>query len=94
MSDLVGNHIVGFPKRQLKYWSSSYKKFFSAIKNQMVNEGKMHVFMRMFWAKILECTSYPTKALEIAIYCKFGNFYMTFILRIFYFRILSKFLKS
>ena len=35
----------------------------------MVNEGKMHGFMRMYWAKkILEWTSSPTEALEIAIY--------------------------
>ena len=35
----------------------------------MVNEGKMHGFMRMYWAKkILEWTSNPTEALEIAIY--------------------------
>ena len=35
----------------------------------MVNEGKMHGFMRMYWAKkILEWTSSPTEALETAIY--------------------------
>lgn len=35
----------------------------------MVNEGKMHGFMRMYWAKkILEWTSSPAEALEIAIY--------------------------
>jgi deoxyribodipyrimidine photo-lyase len=35
----------------------------------MVNEGKMHGFMRMYWAKkILEWTSSPSEALETAIY--------------------------
>ena len=36
---------------------------------QMVKEGKMHGFLRMYWAKkILEWSSSPQKALEIAIY--------------------------
>jgi len=35
----------------------------------MVREGKMHGFLRMYWAKkILEWSSSPEKALEIAIY--------------------------
>jgi deoxyribodipyrimidine photo-lyase len=35
----------------------------------MVVEGKMHGFLRMYWAKkILEWTSNPTEALETAIY--------------------------
>jgi deoxyribodipyrimidine photo-lyase len=34
----------------------------------MVVEGKMHGFLRMYWAKkILEWTSNPTEALESAI---------------------------
>ena len=36
---------------------------------QMVREGKMHGFLRMYWAKkILEWSVSPQKALEIAIY--------------------------
>ena len=36
---------------------------------QMVSTGKMHGYMRMYWAKkILEWTSSPEEALEIAIY--------------------------
>ncbi|XP_071480228.1 uncharacterized protein [Diadema antillarum] len=36
---------------------------------QMVTEGKMHGFLRMYWAKkILEWTSSPEEALDIAIY--------------------------
>ena len=35
----------------------------------MVTEGKMHGFLRMYWAKkILEWTKSPEEALEIAIY--------------------------
>ena len=35
---------------------------------QMVEEGKMHGYMRMYWAKkILEWTSSPQEALKIAI---------------------------
>lgn len=35
----------------------------------MVKEGKMHGFLRMYWAKkILEWSVSPQKALEIAIY--------------------------
>lgn len=36
---------------------------------EMVKEGKMHGFMRMYWAKkILEWTESPEQALEYAIY--------------------------
>lgn len=35
----------------------------------MVTEGKMHGFLRMYWAKkILEWTNNPTEGLEFAIY--------------------------
>ena len=35
----------------------------------MVSEGKMHGFLRMYWAKkILEWTDSPERALEEAIY--------------------------
>ena len=35
----------------------------------MVKDGKMHGFLRMYWAKkILEWSVSPQKALEIAIY--------------------------
>ncbi|XP_061099051.1 CPD photolyase isoform X2 [Conger conger] len=41
----------------------------NAAQYQMVLEGKMHGFMRMYWAKkILEWTSSPEEALSIAIY--------------------------
>ncbi len=36
---------------------------------EMVKKGKMHGYMRMYWAKkILEWTESPEKAMEIAIY--------------------------
>jgi len=35
----------------------------------MVNEGKMHGFLRMYWAKkILEWTASPEEALEVSLY--------------------------
>ncbi|KAJ8270418.1 hypothetical protein GJAV_G00114350 [Gymnothorax javanicus] len=41
----------------------------AAQQYQMVTEGKMHGFLRMYWAKkILEWTSSPEEALSIAIY--------------------------
>ncbi|XP_060565300.1 deoxyribodipyrimidine photo-lyase-like [Ruditapes philippinarum] len=47
----------------------THDHLWNAAQNQMVNEGKMHGFMRMYWAKkILEWTSSPSEALEIAIY--------------------------
>ena len=39
------------------------------LQYQVVTQGKMHGFMRMYWAKkILEWTSSPEEALSIAIY--------------------------
>ncbi|XP_053403351.1 deoxyribodipyrimidine photo-lyase-like [Mercenaria mercenaria] len=47
----------------------THDPLWNAAQNEMVNEGKMHGFMRMYWAKkILEWTSSPSEALEIAIY--------------------------
>lgn len=44
-------------------------KLWNAGQLEMVHYGKMHGFMRMYWAKkILEWTSSPAEALEIAIY--------------------------
>lgn len=41
----------------------------NAAQNQMKIEGKMHSYMRMYWAKkILEWTDSPEAAIEIAIY--------------------------
>ncbi|XP_065917481.1 deoxyribodipyrimidine photo-lyase-like isoform X2 [Dysidea avara] len=47
----------------------THDDLWNAAQLQMVNEGKMHGFLRMYWAKkILEWSSSPQKALEIAIY--------------------------
>eukprot|EP00948_MAST-09A_sp_MAST-9A-sp1_P001108 g1108.t1 len=41
----------------------------NAAQNQMVRDGKMHGFMRMYWAKkILEWTSSPSYAFKTALY--------------------------
>ncbi|WAR28769.1 PHR-like protein [Mya arenaria] len=47
----------------------THDPLWNAAQNQMVNEGKMHGFLRMYWAKkILEWTSSPGEALEVSIY--------------------------
>ncbi|KAJ0771265.1 putative deoxyribodipyrimidine photo-lyase [Helianthus annuus] len=41
----------------------------NASQLEMVHHGKMHGYMRMYWAKkILEWTSSPQEAVEIAVY--------------------------
>ena len=49
--------------------SQTHDKLWNAANNQMKIEGKMHGFLRMYWAKmILEWTRSPEEALEISIY--------------------------
>nr|XP_032801147.1 deoxyribodipyrimidine photo-lyase-like isoform X2 [Petromyzon marinus] len=49
--------------------AKTHDPLWNAAQLQMVVEGKMHGFMRMYWAKkILEWTSSPEEALRIAIY--------------------------
>ena len=49
--------------------AKTHDKLWNAAQLQMVNTGKMHGFMRMYWAKkILEWSESPEKAQEIAIY--------------------------
>ncbi|XP_026169697.1 CPD photolyase isoform X1 [Mastacembelus armatus] len=49
--------------------AKTHDKLWNAAQYQMVTEGKMHGFMRMYWAKkILEWTSSPEEALSIALY--------------------------
>ncbi|MBQ2644054.1 deoxyribodipyrimidine photolyase [bacterium] len=44
-------------------------KLWNAAQNQLMKEGKIHGYLRMYWAKkILEWTFSPDVALEIAIY--------------------------
>lgn len=49
--------------------AKTHDKLWNAAQYQMVSEGKMHGFLRMYWAKkILEWTSSPEEALAIALY--------------------------
>ncbi|KAK2822118.1 hypothetical protein Q5P01_022183 [Channa striata] len=49
--------------------AQTHDKLWNAAQYQMVVEGKMHGFLRMYWAKkILEWTSSPEEALSIALY--------------------------
>lgn len=62
-------------KRDYVYTMAQFEKghthddLWNAAQIQMVNEGKMHGFLRMYWAKkILEWTKSPEEALEVGIY--------------------------
>ena len=45
-----------------------YDLYIHVVQIQMVEEGKMHGYLRMYWAKkILEWTTSPQEALRIAI---------------------------
>lgn len=47
----------------------THDNLWNAAQKEMVNKGKMHGYMRMYWAKkILEWTPSPEEALRIAIY--------------------------
>jgi deoxyribodipyrimidine photo-lyase len=49
--------------------ASTHDDLWNAAQMEMVREGKMHGFMRMYWAKkILEWTDTPEEALTIGIY--------------------------
>ena len=49
--------------------AETHDDLWNAAQLQMVTDGKMHGFLRMYWAKkILEWTSSPDEALRIAIY--------------------------
>jgi len=48
---------------------ATHDKLWNAAQLEMVRHGKMHGFMRMYWAKkILEWTESPEEAMKIAIY--------------------------
>jgi len=62
-------------KREYLYSLEEFEKglthddLWNAAQIQMVRDGKMHGFLRMYWAKkILEWTESPEQALEFAIY--------------------------
>lgn len=49
--------------------AETHDDLWNAAQLQMVSEGKMHGFLRMYWAKkILEWTETPEQALQFAIY--------------------------
>jgi deoxyribodipyrimidine photo-lyase len=49
--------------------AATHDSLWNAAQQEMVKTGKMHGYMRMYWAKkILEWTPSPERALEIAIY--------------------------
>jgi deoxyribodipyrimidine photo-lyase len=64
-----------FDKREYLYTFDQFEKaathdpLWNAAQNQLRQEGKMHGFMRMYWAKkILEWTPSPEEAQAVAIY--------------------------
>lgn len=49
--------------------SQTHDALWNSAQLEMVKEGKMHGFMRMYWAKkILEWTESPEQAIEFGIY--------------------------
>ncbi len=49
--------------------AETHENLWNAAQNEMVKSGKMHGYMRMYWAKkILEWSESPEEAMEIAIY--------------------------
>jgi len=62
-------------KRDYTYSLDEFEKakthddLWNAAQHQMIKRGKMHGYLRMYWAKkILEWTETPEKAIEFAIY--------------------------
>jgi len=54
--------------QQFEY-AKTHDELWNAAQTEMVKRGKMHGYMRMYWAKkILEWTGSPEKAMETAIY--------------------------
>ncbi|KAF0047210.1 hypothetical protein F2P81_000843 [Scophthalmus maximus] len=57
-----------YTRQQLEE-AQTHDKLWNAAQYQMVSEGKMHGFLRMYWAKkILEWMSSPEEALSTALY--------------------------
>ena len=49
--------------------ANTHEDFWNAAQNELIVTGKMHGYMRMYWAKkILEWSKSPEEALKIAIY--------------------------
>lgn len=57
-----------YTKKELES-AETHDQLWNAAQRQLLLEGKMHGFLRMYWAKkILEWTASPEEALSIAIY--------------------------
>nr|XP_023686334.1 deoxyribodipyrimidine photo-lyase-like isoform X2 [Paramormyrops kingsleyae] len=69
LQDHAKDHRPYLYSRQELEGARTGDKLWNAAQNQLVLEGKMHGFMRMYWAKkILEWTSSPEEALSISLY--------------------------
>ena len=57
-----------FTKEQLEK-AETYDDLWNATQKQLIREGKIHGYLRMFWAKkLLEWTNTPQEAVDIAVY--------------------------
>ncbi len=57
-----------YTHQQLEH-AETYDELWNAAQSEMTKKGKMHGYLRMYWAKkILEWTRSPEEAMEIAIY--------------------------
>ena len=57
-----------YTKKQFEH-AKTHDELWNAAQQEMVKTGKMHGYMRMYWAKkILEWTKSPKEAMQIAIY--------------------------
>jgi deoxyribodipyrimidine photo-lyase len=57
-----------YPLKQFEN-AGTHDQLWNAAQQEMLTRGKMHGYMRMYWAKkILEWTESPERAIEIAIY--------------------------
>ena len=57
-----------FSQEQLEN-ARSYDELWNATQKQLIEEGKIHGYLRMFWAKkLLEWTNTPYEAVDIAVY--------------------------
>ena len=56
-----------YPKEQFEH-ADTHDPLWNAAQNQMMRKGKMHGYMRMYWAKkILEWSPNPEEAMQVAI---------------------------
>lgn len=57
-----------FSKKQLEE-AKTYDELWNATQKQLMKEGKIHGYLRMYWAKkLLEWTKSPEQAIEFAVY--------------------------